>query len=89
MKPPKVKLPGAKRQDFLREEARASFARTEAAAPKSPTLPFTPTVCGGGEWLFPIDPKQSLRNLRKCVTEPPYFSDILCHIVNKVVAKDV
>ena len=41
-----VKLPGAKRRGFLREEACASFARAGAAAPKSPALPFTPTASG-------------------------------------------
>jgi hypothetical protein len=33
-----VKLPGALRRSFLREEACASFARAGAAVPKSPAL---------------------------------------------------
>ena len=55
-----VKLSGAKRRSFLREKARASFARTRTVAPKSPALPFTPitgrlpAASVGPFWLFPV-----------------------------------
>jgi hypothetical protein len=57
----RVKLPGALRRGFLREEASASFARAGAAAPKSPALRqskglhLIPTASGGVFWLFPIN----------------------------------